>query len=535
MTPAIISLIILAIMAFFFVTDKLPLALTSMLGAVVLVLAGILPKENLFSAFSGSTVVLLAAMMVIGSSLFHTGIAEKMSNIIVKVTGTSENGIMIATGLVATILSSICSGVAVVAMLLPIVIGISMKAGVSVSRQMIPLAFAASFGCNLTLVGAASNIVVNGQLESLGAAPLTFLELGKVGVPICIFGILYFLTIGKKALIQGDSSDKDYLLEFTGSADASSSNQFNSFKAILCLIILAAAVVMICVNGFGGKGALNLGIDFSSGTKITVTSNETLNTNEVRNDFEALGYKPSRVQASGDKVVYVTLNQALEQDQLTSIKETLTAKYGIEPNDNVVTPVVGRELVKNAIALSLLAWVAMLIYITIRFKWDYAVSCIVALVHDVAIVLAIFAIFRMEINIELISVILAIIGYSINNSIVVFDRVRESIAESRKPKLTNADYRLIVNDSLDKTLVRSVFSSITTLLPIIALLLMGSGAIVTFNFAMFVGLIAGTFSSIFIAPQMWYTIRTHVKPKEKKKKKVKKEKLDELTIPGIND
>ena len=292
---------------------------------------------------------------------------------------------------------------------------------------------------------------------------------------------------------------------------------------------------MICVNGFGGKGALNLGIDFSSGTKITVTSNETLNTNEVRSDFEALGYKPSRVQASGDKVVYVTLNQALEQDQLTSIKETLTAKYGIEPNDNVVTPVVGRELVKNAIALSLLAWVAMLIYITIRFKWDYAVSCIVALVHDVAIVLAIFAIFRMEINIELISVILAIIGYSINNSIVVFDRVRESIAESRKPKLTNADYRLIVNDSLDKTLVRSVFSSITTLLPIIALLLMGSGAIVTFNFAMFVGLIAGTFSSIFIAPQMWYTIRTHVKPKEKKKKKVKKEKLDELTIPGIND
>ena len=158
-----------------------------------------------------------------------------------------------------------------------------------------------------------------------------------------------------------------------------------------------------------------------------------------------------------------------------------------------------------------------------------------ALIHDVAIVLAIFAIFRMEINIELISVILAIIGYSINNSIVVFDRVRESVAESRKPKLVSEDYKAIVNDSLDKTLVRSVFSSITTLLPIIALLLMGSGAIVTFNFAMFVGLIAGTFSSIFIAPQMWYYIRTHVKPKEKKKKKAKKEKLDELTIPGIND
>nr|WP_294022263.1 SLC13 family permease [uncultured Lachnoclostridium sp.] len=243
MAPAIISLIVLTIMAFFFVTDKLPLALTSMLGAVALVLAGVLPKENLFSAFSGSTIVLLAAMMVIGSALFHTGIAEKMSNIIVKVTGTSENGI-----LVATILSSICSGVAVVAMLLPIVIGISMKAGVSVSRQMIPLAFAASFGCNLTLVGAASNVVVNGQLESLGAAPLTFLELGKVGLPICIFGILYFLTIGKKFLTQGDKSDKDYLMEFTGKSSESDSHGFSRLKASLCLVILAVVLIAMSVN-----------------------------------------------------------------------------------------------------------------------------------------------------------------------------------------------------------------------------------------------------------------------------------------------
>lgn len=243
MAPAIISLIVLTIMAFFFVTDKLPLALTSMLGAVALVLAGVLPKENLFSAFSGSTIVLLAAMMVIGSALFHTGIAEKMSNIIVKVTGTSENGI-----LVATILSSICSGVAVVAMLLPIVIGISMKAGVSVSRQMIPLAFAASFGCNLTLVGAASNVVVNGQLESLGAAPLTFLELGKVGLPICIFGILYFLTIGKKFLTQGDTSDKDYLMEFTGKSSESDSHGFSRLKASLCLVILAVVLIAMSVN-----------------------------------------------------------------------------------------------------------------------------------------------------------------------------------------------------------------------------------------------------------------------------------------------
>lgn len=309
------------------------------------------------------------------------------------------------------------------------------------------------------------------------------------------------------------------------------------YLIITSLAIMIAAIAMISFNAFSGNSALNLGIDFSSGTKITVTSNEAINLDEVKQQFEQLGYKPSRTQQSGENVVYVTLNQALQQEELTTIKTTLHEKYGIEPNDNVVTPVVGRELVKNAVALSLLAWVAMLIYVTIRFKWDYAVSCIVALIHDVVIVISVFAILRLEINIELISVILAIIGYSINNSIVVFDRIRETMNSWHRTHISKEDYKQVINDSLDKTLIRSVFSSITTLLPIIALLLLGSGSIFTFNFAMLVGLIGGTFSSMFIAPQMWYYLRTHVKPKETKKKKKtqKKEKLEELTIPGIND
>lgn len=248
MTHAIIAIVILAIMAFFFVTGKLPLALTSMLGAVVLVVLGVLPKENLFSAFSGNTIVLLAAMMVIGSALFHTGIAEKLSDVIIKITGTSETGITIATVLVATIVSSICSGVAVVAMLLPIVIGICMRAKVSVSRQLIPLAFAASFGGNLTLLGAASNVVVSGQMEIFGAAPLTFLEIGKVGIPICIFGVLYFLTIGKKFLTAGDSSDKDYLLEYIGKQSEEDKRELNVPKATLCLVILALVLVAMAMN-----------------------------------------------------------------------------------------------------------------------------------------------------------------------------------------------------------------------------------------------------------------------------------------------
>lgn len=248
MSAAIISLVVLAVMAYIFVTDKLPLALTSMLGALVLVVLGVVPQKEMFSAYAGNTIVILATMMIIGSALFHTGIAERMSDAIVKVTGTSENGILIATVLVSAIISSICSGVAVVAMLLPIVIGISMKAGVSVSRQLIPLAFSASFGCNLTLVGAASNVVVNGQLEILGAPQMSFLEIGKVGVPVCLFGILYFITIGKKFLTPGDKSDKEYLLEFTGKASGQEKKELNKFKATLCLVILAAVLIAMSVG-----------------------------------------------------------------------------------------------------------------------------------------------------------------------------------------------------------------------------------------------------------------------------------------------
>jgi SecD/SecF fusion protein len=173
----------------------------------------------------------------------------------------------------------------------------------------------------------------------------------------------------------------------------------------------------------------------------------------------------------------------------------------------------------------------MLAYIAFRYEWDYAVSCLVALVHDVLITLAMFAILRLEVNTEVISVLLTIIGYSINNSIVVFDRVRETVADTNgKP-----DYAKIVNDSLDKTLLVSLYSSLTTLLPVIMLLVLGSRSIFTFTFAMLVGMIAGTFSSIFVAPRLWCWIRENYKPKDKpKKKKENKETLDEYTFKGIN-
>ncbi len=300
------------------------------------------------------------------------------------------------------------------------------------------------------------------------------------------------------------------------------------------LIIVAAALCLSIFNAVRGNGFMNLGIDFASGTKLTVSSENAITVDEVRSEMENMGYTSFSYQSAGDSTVYATTKDSLTVDQLTEIKETFIEKYGQEPGDNVVTPVVGRELVRNAVILTLVAWAAMLAYIAFRYEWDYALGCLVALVHDVFIVLSAFAICRFEVNIELISVLLTIIGYSINNSIVVFDRVRSTVANAKSIKKDS--YGEIVNEALNSTFRMSLFSSISTLLPVIFLILLGSRSIFTFNFAMLVGMIAGTFSSLFIAPSLWWYLRTHYehKEKQKKQKKAEKEQLDEYTIKGIN-
>ena len=246
MNAAVITLVILAVMTVLFVVGTIPLGLVSMAGAILLACLGVITKADVFSAFSGGTIVLLGAMMMVGQALFHTGVADKLAEIMVKITGTTENGIILATVSVALLLSSICSGVGVVAMMLPIVIAMSMKAGVSVSRQLIPLSFAASVGCNLTLIGAASNVSTAGLIEDMGIKFLTFFELGKVGLPLCIAFLLYFLTIGKKLLTPGDTSDKAYLEEYTKREPG---KKFDNVKGGICITVLICILVaMVFAN-----------------------------------------------------------------------------------------------------------------------------------------------------------------------------------------------------------------------------------------------------------------------------------------------
>ena len=309
-------------------------------------------------------------------------------------------------------------------------------------------------------------------------------------------------------------------------------------KYFICtsLAILAISIVCIGVNGFSGNGVMNLGIDFTSGTTLTIQSDAAIDQADLESQLEELGLNPSSVKINGSEsnIASVYLKDAVDADTMSTVKASLQETYGHEVTDNTVTPVIGQELVRNAVIISVLAWIGILIYMSVRFKWDYALSAIVALIHDVLIILAFCAIFRLEINTEIVAVLLTIIGYSVNNSIVVFDRIRDRV-RAHRGRIAKEEYRELVNEAIQVTCTRSVFSTLTTMLPVIFLLFMGSGAIFVFNLTLLIGLIAGAGSSLFIAAQLWYHLRLREKPKKVKKVKRSKKELDEMIVPGVND
>jgi anion transporter len=195
-----LTLVVLAFIAFFFVTELLPLAVTAMAGAIAVGILGIIPMNQVFSGLSNSTVVLFAAMFVVGAAMFHTGLAQKIGVTVVRFTGTGENSLMIGSMVVAAALSSVTSNTATTACLIPVIAGICSVARIPVNRQMMPLAFAAGLGGTITLVGTPPNIIAAGALKAAGLRPFGFFEFAWIGIPLTIAGIIYMIFIGKHLL-----------------------------------------------------------------------------------------------------------------------------------------------------------------------------------------------------------------------------------------------------------------------------------------------------------------------------------------------
>ncbi|AJQ27051.1 SLC13 family permease [Pelosinus fermentans] len=200
MSPAIITLIVLGIVALLFVTEAIPLAIAAMGGAIALGILGVIPITQVFSGLSNSTVILFAGMFVIGGSMFHTGLAQKMGETVVKYAGKSENGLMFAVMLITAVLSAVSSNTGTTAALMPVIIGICAVAKISASRQLMPLAFAAGLGGIITLVGTPPNIIAAGALKAAGFEPFGFFEFAWIGIPLTIAGMLYMMFIGKHLL-----------------------------------------------------------------------------------------------------------------------------------------------------------------------------------------------------------------------------------------------------------------------------------------------------------------------------------------------
>jgi preprotein translocase subunit SecF len=269
------------------------------------------------------------------------------------------------------------------------------------------------------------------------------------------------------------------------------------------LLVLISAVLLI-----PGVRGLNWGIDFTGGMEFTVKFTEHVSTADIRTllgtiDSGNIDLRTSKIQqAEEDTVIITTKVLNVEDDQriVDRIEQTLRAQYPVEDvGRRLIGQQVSQELAQKGWQAILLAMVAILIYVSWRFRLRYAVGAVVALVHDVTIALGVFALFQIEVNLETIAAFLTIVGYSLNDTIVIFDRIRENLKIERKRSIFDT-----INLSVNQSLSRTLNTSITTLIPVFILMIFGGSVLRGFSVALFVGVFVGTYSSMYIANPILY-------------------------------
>ena len=299
----------------------------------------------------------------------------------------------------------------------------------------------------------------------------------------------------------------------------------------ICMGISLLIIIVGCI--FLGVKGFNLSIDYKTGTDITVVTDKKISKDNLNSDMKKLGLKASSITISDDESS-IRIDDALDGETVKKVNNYFEEKYDAKVNIGVVSNIVQKELVKNAILSVLIALIGIIVYVSIRFKFSYAVGGTLALIHDVLIMFSVFAIFRFQVSSMFIAAVLAIIGYSINDTIVSFDRIRENLKNEDGKKMTEEKLEEITNRSIQETFTRTIYTTVTTLLPVIVLMILGSSGIFTFNIAMLVGLIAGTYSSIFIASVFFLMIEKKNIGKKEKKKRIYKDSLEEKKIKGVN-
>lgn len=277
---------------------------------------------------------------------------------------------------------------------------------------------------------------------------------------------------------------------------------FNIVEKIRLWLLISLAV-MVLGGVFTIARGLNYGLDFTGGTMMQIDLGEVVETQEVREILAAFELNEEIVSAGSDKEeVILRTKVSLTNEERKAIFEALSQRYDLQEEDLIAAeqfgPSFGEETRNNAVLAILIAGAGMLLYITLRFEFVYGAASILALLHDVLILFSIYAIFRIPVNSSFIAAVLTIVGYSINDTIVVFDRVRENVKLMKK-----TTHVKIANESIRQTFVRTINTSLTTVLVIGSLYVLGVASIKDFALPLMLGILVGTYSSIFIASPIW--------------------------------
>ena len=389
--------------------------------------------------------------------------------------------------------------------------------------------FLTIFDSNLTTVIAAAVLFFFGESSVKGFATMLLLGI------LMIFVTAVFLSRGLLSLLVSSNffkkkywlfgvkkKDRHDINEGKDVHDLKTSFEKWNFvklaKPLIALSILIVIVGLFILSIF----KLNLGIDFSSGTRADIETNQSLTQGKVEKAVKDVGLSPDQVQinGSGHKNATVQFKKNLSRAEDNKLSVKIKSEFGDTPQINSVSPLIGQELAKNAMTALILASIGIIIYVSLRFEWRMGLSAVLALLHDIFIIVAVFSLFRLEVDLTFIAAVLTIVGYSINDTIVTFDRVRENL---HKVKVVTSPEQIddIVNRSIRQTMTRSINTVLTVVVVVVAILIFGAPTIFNFSLALLIGLISGVFSSVFIAVPLWGIM---------KKRQLKKSPNNKLTV-----
>ncbi|HEV3095054.1 MAG TPA: protein translocase subunit SecD [Solirubrobacteraceae bacterium] len=343
---------------------------------------------------------------------------------------------------------------------------------------------------------------VQGFAFTLGIGTLLTLFTAVLATQAALGAMGRSRAVSHPALLGAGRKGRKWTFDFMGS-----SRWFFSLSG--CILAIGALAI-------GGKG-INFGIDFKSGTRIQTAFVKSVSENQVQSEMSALGYPNAEIQKIASASVggqgYQISLKKLQPEQVQKVKSALDTKFGSGPqspgtknfSNTSIGPTFGQTVAKSAVIAIIASLLVISIYIALRFEWKYAVPVLIALMHDLLITSGVYALTGREVTTATVAALLTILGYSMYDTIIVFDRVRENV-----PRMPRAAFSQIVNRSMSEVLTRSLATSFCTLLPVASILLFGGATLKDFAFAMLVGIASGAYSSIFIASP----VLTHWKERE---------------------